>query len=139
MERSEPVPLVYQGRQAEVRPARWWLLWLFGAVVLGGNALSVRPTPPGWPITRDYVLMLLIPVGGIILSLLSRIPGRAIGIYGLLSAWAFLFFGALSNTRLGLRLGDSHAFHTFLLHWCLFIFGSWAFCRGCVVLRRGRK
>ena len=42
-------------------------------VVLEG--LQPRLTPPGWPIIFDYALMLLLPIGAIIMSIGTSLPG----------------------------------------------------------------
>jgi hypothetical protein len=123
-----------------IAPVRWWLLWGFGGMV-AGNVLNVRLTPPGWPVASDYVLMALIPIGGLVMGLWSRAPGWVIGLYGMLGAATFYFFGQLLlDGRLGLRLsGHSGEIRQLAVNWGLFFLGSWVFCRGCVGLRRERR
>jgi hypothetical protein len=124
-----------------VRPRRWWLLWLFGGMLVAGNVLNVRLTPPGWPVASDYVLMLLIPAGAIVMSLRSRIPGWVIGMYGLLGAATFCFLGQLMNDgRLGLRLSMGPGeVERLAENGGLFFGAAWVFCRGCVLLRRQER
>jgi hypothetical protein len=109
-----------------------------GGALVVGNVLNVRLTPPGWPIASDYVLMLLIPIGAIVMSLRSRIPGWAIGMYGLLGAATFCFLGQLMDDgRLGLTMSMGPGeVERLAVNWGLFFSASWVFCRSCVLLRR---
>jgi hypothetical protein len=79
--------------------AFWWALLLTLLVFEGGP----RMTPPGWPIERDFFLMFLIPVGAVVMSSCTSLPGWALGLYGILGAGTFLL-GQLGDSRLAIGL-----------------------------------
>jgi hypothetical protein len=99
------------------------------------EGLPPRLTPPGWPLAYDYALMLLLPIGGFVMSTMTSLPGWIIGLYGLGGACTFLL-GQLTDTRLHFRFVDAASVHLFVANWCVFILASWLICRCLVVLRR---
>lgn len=133
-----PPVLDYAG-PALVMKRRGW--WLWGAFTFGiyffEDLYGARLT--GWPVAYDYVLMVLVPVGAIVMAIKTSVPGWAIGLYGVLSAYAFLLGNLGDNNlylRLSLRADWRNFIFEFLLRWCVLMFGSWLICRVSVYLRR---
>jgi len=120
------------------RARRWWLLAVFAiGLIAFEDILPPRLTPPGWPLNYDYALMLLLPIGALVMTKLSSLPGWAIGLYGLGGAGTFLL-GQFTDTRLHFRFAEPGGIPWFLATWMAFLFGSWFICRSLVLVRRRR-
>lgn len=133
-----PRPLEYAGPVPPERPLRLWVWFGFMAALVALEGFQPRLTPPGWPTDLDYLLMLLLPIGAVVMATVTSLPGWSIGLYGLLGACTFLQ-GQFGDNRLHYRFATPAGVQEFLWHWCVFILGAWAMCRGAVVLRRRRS
>jgi len=132
-----PTPLDYATPTVSVPPLRPWVWAGFAVALVVLEGLQPRLTPPGWPTTFDYALMLLLPIGAIVMAIGTSLPGWSLGLYGLLGACTFLH-GQLGDGRLKFRLETSAEIRSFVVNWCAFIVGAWALCRSMVILRRSR-
>jgi hypothetical protein len=130
-----PSILDYAGPATAVKPRRWWLLTI---VLLGvfsfEDILPPRSHPPGWPENYDYVLMLSIPIGGLLICKLTSLPGWALGFYGLGAGCSF-FLAQARDTQFSLDTRE--AVIGFVINWSMFLVGSWLICR-IMVFARGR-
>jgi len=132
----EPSPILDYAVPNVVRKPRGWGLWVcfvFG-IFLFEDVVTARLTPPGRPISSDYLLMLLLPIGAALMSISTSLPGWMIGLYGIEGACTFLL-GQLSDTRLHFRLDQPNGVFWFFVNWTAFIFVSWLVCRCSLLLR----
>jgi hypothetical protein len=132
-----PTPLDYATPTVATRPRRLWMFVGFGLALLVLEGLQPRLTPPGWPTTFDYALMLLLPLSAVIMALATSLPGWLLGLYGLFGSMMFLE-GQFTDTRLHFRLETPVEIRWFVANWSAFILGAWAVCRSAVLLRRFR-
>ncbi|HEY1686852.1 MAG TPA: hypothetical protein VGG19_18975 [Tepidisphaeraceae bacterium] len=85
------------------KPRHWWMLVAFTVGIFAlEDVLTARLTPPGWPIYSDYLLMLLIPIGAVVMATTTSLPAWSIGLYGLVSACVSL--GRIAGYPLALSL-----------------------------------
>jgi hypothetical protein len=130
-----PTPLEYAAPTLSTRPLRLWVLAAFAFALVVFEGFQPRLTPPGWPTTFDYALMLLLPLGAGVMAIGTSLPGWLLGLYGLFGSMMFLQ-GQFTDTRLHFRLETPAEIRSFLVNWSAFIVGSWAVCRSAVLLRR---
>ena len=132
---NPPTPLEYATPTLAIPPRRYWVFAGFAVALVVLEGLQPRMRPPGWPTTFDYLLMLLLPIGAIVMALATSLPGCLLGLYGLFGSMIFLQ-AQFTDTRLQFRLGTPSDVRSFLVFWSAFVVASWAVCRGAVLLRR---
>jgi hypothetical protein len=96
--------------------------------------LQPNLTPPGWPTTANYIAMLLVPIGAVVIATATSVPGWTIGIYGAMSVFVFLP-GQLGDGRFKFSLNSSADVSFVLFKWCAAVVLAWATCRSTTLLR----
>ena len=133
MAKSTPTILNYSAPPAKTRWWEWLVLGSFSFLILAIEALAPRLSPSRWPTEEDYLAMLMLPVGAIVISLTTKLPHRCLLYYGFFGAvlirlpqYPYVFVRAFDDPDMMLHL---------LVNWTIYVFAFTLFCWATVFLR----
>jgi hypothetical protein len=130
--------LNYALPEMQTGPARYWIPAFFLVVTAIGEFQVVRLSRWPWPMPEDYALGGLLIAGAAITSLFSRVPGWAIGVYGLAGICLF-WDGQFAHRSMRFGIGQPDAMEAFAARWIAAMVAVWAVCRATVLLRLLRR